>query len=166
MCRRYRVQSAFTLIETLIFLALFAFISISIFRTMWSIIQLSESNKQFQLADMEMVRVGQRIDSLIRNAESVEETTEERLTLGIHGSPETDTLFLVGHSIVLERGGRRNVLTSSRVYIDKLSFFEAAAADHPARFVGYEINGHKETSWKNFPLMIRGGAMVKSLINQ
>lgn len=162
----HRSRPAFTLIETLIFLALFSFISLALFRTVWSIIQLSDTSKRFHLATLELVRAGQRIDYLIEDAESIEDVAADRLTLGMKGSSDTYTLFLENHSIMLERGGEINALTSTRVDIDQLTFTKAAADNQSARFVGYEITGHTDAGWTNLPLFLHGGSMVKRLINQ
>lgn len=158
--------AGFTLIELLLVLGISTFISLTLFRTIWEIVELSTMSKQLQLAQEDMVRAGKRIEYLVQNADSVESVDENQLLVGIRGSSEVIRIFLDRGTLYVERHGETDALTNRAVALEGVSFFEAKAHEKTATFIGYTLMGTTRLNNESFPVAYRGGALVNNLLNQ
>lgn len=159
---RQSVQ-AFTLIETVLFISISAIVTMAIFSVVWNVLEVSNESERFQAAQLEFVRVSERMNFLIRNADSVEAITDSSLTIGVANSSETVTFSLEDGALQVNQGGEKKRLTGSSVSISGLHFSDFVLSNPSIHFIQYEIYGSTGVSADNFPVYIRSGAESRSI---
>lgn len=155
----------FTLIETLLSISLTTLIAASIFTTTWNIIRLSSESDSYQLANLELVRIGKQMEYLIQNADSVTVDSSDQMTLGRTGSSQTDRIWLENGMLMID-DGEASALTGDALGISGFYITLFTGSDPAVRFVSFEIFGNTQTSSDVFPIMLRGGAELRSVLSE
>lgn len=154
----------FTLIETMLFISLSAVVTLAIFAVIWNVLEVHKVSERFQASQLELMRAGEQINLLIRNADSVEAVGDNSIRLGVTNSSETVAITLENGVITVERGGVPVALTGDRLGISSLQFTSYSMSDTSARFITYEIYGSSRIGADSFPVNLRGGTEVRSLV--
>lgn len=158
-------HKAFTLIELMLAMSLMGVLALTAFSIIWNLLEVSAVGERFQAAQLELARAERRLNFLIRNADSVEAVASDSVTLGIAGSSDTVTVSLINGVLVVEQDSETTPLTGDRLGVSSLQFFEYTASGGNARMINYEIYGSSRVGADTFPVVVRGGAEVRSLIN-
>lgn len=158
-----QTRQGFTFIESLFSLALLGVMVTAFLSVAWNILEVSTLGERFQASQLELTRVGERINFLIRNADSLDEMTESSLTLGVAGSSEVIRIGLENGNLEIEQGGDTVRVTGDKLGISGLQFSVYTMPGTSARFISYEITGSSRIGADNFSAMLRGGAEIRSL---
>lgn len=165
MRRNHSSPRAFTLIEILLYVALSAIVSLAIVSASWNIIRLGEEGFWYQAAAADMSRATERINALIRNADSVTLLASDRLELGLPGTSATATISLVSGVIQLD-AGTPIALTGDALVVTSLQFTTASPDQTDATTVSYDISGNSGFLGNLWYLSFHSGAEARSLFSQ
>ncbi|TXH00330.1 MAG: prepilin-type N-terminal cleavage/methylation domain-containing protein [Candidatus Moraniibacteriota bacterium] len=158
---RYR---GFTFIEMLLVLGISALMLGAIFSVVWNIFETSRLSERYQAAQLELVRVTQNINRLIRDADSLESISPTTLSLGRVGTSEVVTLTLRDGVILLEQAGTEATLTSGSISITGIDFREVSSPETQAHYIMYDLQGSTVETPKPTILSLPGGAETRSLM--
>lgn len=164
----YRHRSslrAFTLIEMLLYVALSAIVSLAIVSASWNIIRLGEEGFWYQAAAADMSRASERINTLIRNADSVAVLAPDRLELGLPGTSATAVISLVSGVIQVDMG-TPIALTGDALAVTSLQFTAASPENTNATIISYDMSGSSGFLGNLWYLSFHSGAEARSLFSQ
>jgi len=117
-------QSGFTLIETIIYIALLGFIIGGGLIAVFNILEGSGRTREAMYREQEAYFIGRKIDAILSEATSISEPgpggTSDTLTVNAPGG--SVTVSLINEKIVLERGGEEYPLNSALSLASGLSF--------------------------------------------
>lgn len=164
--RRYRRSlPGFTLIELLLYVTLASVVSTAVLAASWNIIRLEEESFWYQAGTADVSRAVVRINTLIRNADSVALVGTDRLELGVLGSSDTVSVSLEDGVIVVDTG-EPIALTGDAVTITTLRFSSVAPDTNGAALVRYELVADSVFPEYNWTISFQGGAEMRSVFNQ
>lgn len=155
-------HKGFTLIEVILYISLTTLIAASIFATTWNIIQLSNESERYQAANLELIRIGKRIEHLIQNADSVVIDSSDQILLGRMGSSQTDRIWLENGMLMID-DGEVSALTGDALGISGFYVTPSTGLDGAALFVTFEIFGSTRIASDAFPIVLRGGAETRNV---
>jgi hypothetical protein len=112
-----------------------------------------------------MSRAVERINTLIRNADSVTLPAPDRLELGLPGTSATATISLVSGVIQLD-AGTPIALTGDAITVTSLQFTIASPENTDATAISYDMSGNSGFLGHLWYLSTRSGAEVRSLFSQ
>lgn len=164
----YRHRSSlrgFTLIEMLLYVALSAMVSLAIVSASWNIIRLGEEGFWYQAAAADMSRASERINALIRNADSVAVLAPDRLELGLPGTSATAVISLVSGVIQVDMG-TPIALTGDTLAVTSLQFTAASPENTNATIISYDMSGSSGFLGSLWYLSFHSGAEARSLFSQ
>ncbi len=157
-------KRAFTLVEFLLVLALTGIWTGTFLSLAWNLVEVSGVSERFQATQLELARASERLEFLIRSADSVETLGDTSFKLGVSGSSDTMDVSLRDGSLKIERGSEITQLTGSEVNISGISFSVYAYPSLATRYVSYEITGKSRFETDTFTVTIRGGAETRSVL--
>lgn len=156
---------AFTLIEVLLYVALSAAVSLAVVSASWNIIRLGEQGFWYQAAAADMSRAAERINTLIRNADSVTVLAPDRLELGLPETGATAVISLVSGVVQLDTG-TPIALTGDAIAVTSLQFTTASPDNTDATAISYDISGNSGFLGNPWSLSFHSGAEARSLFGQ
>lgn len=155
--------SGFTLVETLLVIGLSTVAMGTVFTVTWNVFEVGTSSERFQAAQLELIRAEERINLLIRNADSLEAVSETSITLGIADSSDEVVVSLNDQVIEVEQSGETVALTGDSVRVQSLDFSTYTLSDTAAQFIAYEILGGADEDMPHREVSVRGGAEMRVL---
>lgn len=165
MQNNHPTRRAFTLIEILLYVALTSMVSLAIISASWNIIRLGEEGFWYQAAAADMSRATERINAVIRNADSVSVLATDRLELGLPNTSATATISLVA-GVVQYDAGTPIALTGDALVVTSLQFTSASPENTDAAMVSYDISGNSGFLGNLWYLSFHSGAEARSLFSQ
>ena len=154
----------FTFIEALLVLGLSALMLGTIISVVWNVFETSRLSERYQSAQLELVRVQERINYFIHNADAFESISTNVLSLGLPETSDTVTLTLRHGVLYFEQAGEQLALSGDRVYITDIQFETTSLSDSPVRYIGYELQGTTVGTPKPTTLSLRSGAEIRSFM--
>lgn len=162
MPRPPRLLPAFTLIEVLLYVALSAVASLAIISASWNIIRLGEEGFWYGAAAADMSRAAERINGLIRSADSIAIPSPERLELGLPGTSDIAIISLEVGVIQLDMG-TPVALTGDGIRVTSLQFTATSPETTDATLVSYDLTGDSGFLGNQWRLSFHSGAEVRGL---
>lgn len=154
----------FTFIEALLVLGLSALMLGTIISVVWNVFETSRLSERYQSAQLELVRVQERINYFIHNADAFESISTNVLSLGLPETSDTVTLTLRDGVLYFDQAGEQLALSGDRVYITDIQFETTSLSDSPVRYIGYELQGTTVGTPKPTTLSLRSGAEIRSFM--
>lgn len=165
MRRHFRSLPAFTFIEMLLYVALSAIVSLAIVSATWNIVRLGEEGFWYQAAAADMSRASERINTLIRNADSIAIPSADQLELGLPGTSDVVVITLISGAIWID-DGTLVPLTGDALTVTSLQFSSVSPSTTDATLVSYDMAGQSGFSGDAWTLSFHSGAEARSLFSQ
>ncbi|MFA9262617.1 MAG: type II secretion system protein J [Undibacterium sp.] len=156
---------AFTLIEVLLYVALSAAVSLVILSVTWNVIRLGEESFWYQAGATELARASERINSLIRNADSVELVSADTLRIGLPDTSATADIHIVSGSVVIDTD-TPIALTGDAATVTGLQFSVASPEHSNATMISYILTANTGFLGGLRTLSFGSGAEARSLFVQ
>lgn len=163
-----KFSSGFTLVELLLVIGLSSIVLITMVSFAFGVADQNLKRLLIHSTSQEGRAMMERIESLIRNSESVDSVASDRIELGKVGSSGVTSVFLRDERIFLDDGTGESSISSTDIRVTSLLFEDYSLSSGRSEGVSYQISlepnrgvSGSESVFQT-SMMFRGVAQVRS----